>query len=145
MPLLKRLAEEKKLANMSFYPFQPVEFAPHNYAMANVNINALPRGIVYTCLPSKTAICLNSARPMVSSLEKDSWLAGTLAGIDKSAVVDVDDAEGFAQAILDFYRKGVKGNSDNSRDVFRRLFSVENARSYVNVLETIARNGKGGR
>ena len=138
MPLLKRLAQEKKLANMSFFPFQPVEFAPHNYAMANVNINALPKGIVYTCLPSKTAICLSCARPMVCSMEKESWLAKTLSEVDKCSVVDIDDAVGFANAILDFYRKGVTSNSSNSRSLFHRLCSVDNARKYVQNLEDIA-------
>ena len=138
MPVLKRLAQEKGLANMSFFPFQPVEFAPHNYAMANVNINALPKGIVYTCLPSKTAICLSCARPMVCSMEKDSWLAKTLSGVDKCSVVDIDDARGFADAILNYYRNGITSNSSNSRELFRRLCSVDNAKEYVRNLEDIA-------
>lgn len=138
MPILQRLAQEKGLKNMSFYPFQPVEFAPHNYAMAHININALPKGIVYTCMPSKTAISLNCARPMVVSMEKESALAKLLSTVDKCTVVDVDDAEGFAESILANFRNHVIENSCNAREMFRGLCSNNNAKHYVKILESLA-------
>lgn len=137
MSLLKKMSNEKKLVNMSFFPYQPVEFAPHNYAMANVNINALPKGIVYTCMPSKTAITLNSARPMVLSMELDSWLAKTLSKVDKCTVVDVDDSKGFSESILYYYKRKITNNSINSRDLFRKNFSKNNAKKYVSELESL--------
>ena len=138
MPLLKKLVLEKKLDNVSFYPFQPVEFAPHNYAMANVNINALPKGIVYTCLPSKTAISLSCARPMVMSMEKESWLGKTLAAVDKCTVVDIDDVKGFVEGILYYYQNNITENSTDSRQLFHKLCSVENAKEYVVNLQEVA-------
>lgn len=140
MPVLKRLAEEKELRNMSFYPYQPVEFAPHNYAMAHININALPKGIIYTCMPSKTATMLNCARPMVVSVERESAFAQMLSGVDKCTVVDVDDMQGFAEAILSNYRKHINADSENAREVFRRMCSKENAKGYVDILGEMAEN-----
>lgn len=138
MEYLKKVAKEKKLTNMRFYPYQPLEFALHNYAMAHVGINALPKGIVYTCMPSKTAQMLSMARPMVSSMELDSWLARVLSTVDKSIVVDVDDDKGFADAILKiFYSKNYE-NSENARSVASSLCSRENAKRYVFELEKLA-------
>lgn len=137
MPVLKRLAAQKGLRNISFYPYQPEEFAPHNYAMAHININTLPRGIVYTCMPSKTATCLNCARPMVVAVEKESALSDMLKRVDKCTVVDVDDTKGFAEAILKNYRENVKEDSLNSREVFREMCSKENAVRYAEILESI--------
>ena len=138
MPVLKRLATEKGLQNISFYPYQPEEFAPHNYAMAHVNINALPKGIIDTCMPSKTATMLNCARPMIVSVEKKSAYAQMLSTVDKCTVVDVDDTKGFADAILHNYKEHVVDNSENARDVFKKMCSKENAKCYVEILEEIA-------
>lgn len=139
MPILKSIAEEKKLKNISFYPYQPVEFAPHNYAMAHVNINALPRGIINTCMPSKTATMLNCARPMVVSVEKESAFAKMLSSVDKCTVVDVDDTRGFANAILNNYRKHIVEDSDNARDVFKEMCSKEHAKQYVEIIEEMSK------
>lgn len=137
MPVLKRLAEEKGLKNISFYPYQPAEYAPHNYAMAHVNINALPEGIVYTCMPSKTATMLNCARPMIVSVEKESSFAQMLSKVDKCTIVDVNDAQGFAEAILDNYRSNIVENSANAREVFKKMCSKEHAKEYVRILDSM--------
>lgn len=137
MPTLKKIAAEKGLQNISYYPYQPEEFAPHNYAMAHVNINALPKGIIATCMPSKTATMLNCARPMVVSVEKESAYAQMLSKVDKCTVVDVGDTKGFADAILRNYRDHVVGDSENAREVFRKMCSKENATCYVDILEEL--------
>lgn len=137
MALLKNLVKEKNLANVSFYPYQPIEYAPHNYAMAHVNINALPKGIITTCMPSKTATMLNSARPMIVSVEKDSAYAKLLNKVDKCTIVDVDDAKGFAQAILDNYYNHITENSLNAREVFLQMCSRKHAKEYVRIMESM--------
>lgn len=135
MQYLKSRAKENQLDNMSFYPYQPEEFARHNYAMADININALPAGIIDTCMPSKTATMLNSARPMVVSVEKDSVYASILKQIDKCFVVDVDDAKGFAEGIMQLYHQGARQKSNNARMVFEKYCSCKNAKEYVRIME----------
>ena len=110
MKTLKELVEEKKLSNMLFYPYQPVEYAPHNYAMAHVNINALPKEIIKTCLPSKTATMLNSSRPMVVAVEKNSGYAKILNSVERCTVVDPGDSEAFVSAILDIFNSHNNSN-----------------------------------
>lgn len=139
MQKLKNMAKEKGLRNMAFFPYQPEEYARHNYAMAHVNINALPRGIITTCMPSKTATMLNAARPMVVAVEADSDYAQILRKVDKCVVVNWNDSQLFTEAIVKLYRDGIKEDSGNSRDVFRTLCSVDNAKKYVETLEELGR------
>ena len=139
LPLLKRIVEEKHLKNISFYPYQPVEFAPHNYSMAHVNINALPKGIIYTCMPSKTATMLNCARPMIISVEKESAYAKLLSQVDKCNIVDIDDVESFADIILKNYYSGQKESSSNAYDFFITHFSKSNSLCYCELLEKLCK------
>lgn len=138
MGYLRKVASEHQLENMSFYPYQPEEFARHNYAMADININALPKGIIDTCMPSKTATMLNSLRPMVVSVEKNSVYASILKQVDKCIVVDVDDAASFADGIMRLYRQGARQKSQNARTVFEKYCSCTNAKKYVRILESMA-------
>ena len=135
MHYLKSRAEEAQLDNISFYPYQPEEYARHNYAMADININALPAGIIDTCMPSKTATMLNSARPMVVSVEKNSVYASILNQVDKCTVVDVDDVKGFAEGIMQLYHQGARQKSNNARMVFEKYCSCKNAKEYVRIME----------
>lgn len=138
MNKLKNMVREKGIDNVAFFGYQPEEFARHNYAMAHVNINALPQGIITTCMPSKTATMLNAAKPMVVAVEKDSDYAKILCEVDKCTVVDWNDVEGFADAILNIYHQGGRPDSNNSREVFRKKCSTENAKQYVRLLEKTA-------
>ena len=140
MPKLKALAEERGLDNISFFPYQPENYARHNYAMAHVNINALPKGIITTCMPSKTATMLNAARPMVVAVERDSHYAQMLRRVDRCAVVDWDDTDGFTEAILAMYKAGDHRESANARAVFKDYCSCENAKQYVTILEQLGRD-----
>lgn len=142
MQKLQDMVQEKKLNNMSFFPYQPEEYARHNYSMAHVNINALPKGIIYTCMPSKTATMLNSARPMVIAVEPNSDYARIIKEVEKAVVVDCNDAEGFAQAILKKYQASDRTESGNARAVFRKYCSYENAKQYVEYMKQTAAEGK---
>ena len=137
MEKLKELVQERNIDNMNFYPYQPIEFAPHNYAMAHVNINALPKGIIETCLPSKTATMLNSMRPMVVAVELDSEYASILHRVDKCTVVNWDDLDGFVSGILKIYKSKDYSNSLNARIIFKEYFSENNAKEYITILEEL--------
>lgn len=137
MQKLRDMAKEKDLINITFFPYQPEDYARHNYAMAHVNINALPKGIIATCMPSKTATMLNAARPMVVAVEEASDYARILRKVDKCVVVDWDDSQGFTDAILKMYKNGDSSESRNAREIFRSICSVENAKKYADILEEL--------
>lgn len=137
---LKNRVDKEKLANILFYPSQPMEFAPDNYCMADMNINPVPKGVMYTCMPSKTATCLLSLKPTVVSMDLDSDMAKRLSEVEYWSVVAPGDAQGMANAILEqYYSNDWAVKSENAECFLKELGPVENARKYVEILENISK------
>lgn len=138
-------AEELHLKNMRFFPPQPMEYAPDNYCMADVNINPVPKGVMYTCMPSKTNTCLLSRKPTVTAMDLESDMAKKLSQVDLWTVVASGDAKAMADAILERYRcENWNAYSQDAADFMRQLGPVENAGQYVRILEEAAgRNTRG--
>lgn len=136
---LQQKAQERRLDNLLFFPPQPMEYAPDNYCMADVNINPVPKGVMFTCMPSKTNTCLLSQKPTVTAMDLDSDMAKKLSRVDLWTVVASGDAKAMADAILKQYRSGNWNvHSQNAADFMRRLGPVENANEYVRILEETA-------
>lgn len=131
---LKTRAEEEGLNNILFYPRQPMEYAQDNYCAADVNINPVPKGVIYTCMPSKTATCLLSEKPTILSMDLDSDMAKKLSTVDQWIIVAPGDAQAMADGILEVYRNGIR-RSKNAAQFLAELGPVENAKQYVRILE----------
>ncbi len=137
---LKNAAESQNADNIVFYPSQPMEYAADNYCMADVNINLVPKGVMFTCTPSKTNTCLLSRKPTVVSMDSESDMAQRLSKVDKWTVVAPDDAKAMAEGILKYYKEidwksGETAKSGNSAEFIAKLGPVENAYKYVKILE----------
>ena len=135
---LKARTEELSLKNVRFYDRQPMEYAQDNYCAADVNINPVPKGVIYTCMPSKTATCLLSEKPTVVSMDLDSDMAKRLGCVDQWSVVAPGDSDAMAEEILKVYKNGSR-KSDNAAKFLSELGPVENAKLYVKILEEAVR------
>ena len=131
---LKSRVEGEGLKNVLFYPRQPMEYAQDNYCAADVNINPVPKGVMYTCMPSKTATCLLSEKPTVVSMDLDSDMAQRLDKVDQWTVVAPGDAQAMATAILKVHQNGSQ-KSRNAAQFLAELGPLENAKQYVRILE----------
>lgn len=138
---LKIRVEEEGLKNVLFYPRQPMEYAQDNYCAADVNINPVPKGVMYTCMPSKTATCLLSEQPTVVSMDLDSDMAKRLSEVDQWTVVAPGDAQAMADAIFSVYKNGSR-KSKNAAHFLAELGPVENAKQYVRILEESSHDNK---
>ncbi|MCR5742990.1 MAG: glycosyltransferase family 4 protein [Lachnospiraceae bacterium] len=134
----KARIEEEELTNILLFGFQPMEYAQDNYCAADININPVPKGVMYTCMPSKTATCLLSQKPTVVSMDLDSDMAKRLSTVDQWTVVAPGDAQAMANAILKVYREGSR-KSENAAKFLQELGPVENAREYVKIIECIVK------
>ena len=136
----KQRVQEENLTNILFFGRQPMEYAQDNYCMADVNINPVPKGVMYTCMPSKTATCLLSEKPTVVSMDLDSDMAKKLRTVDQWTVVAPGDAQAMADAILKVYASGGGRKSSNAADFLRKLGPVENAAAYVKIIEEVGQS-----
>ena len=143
---LKNRVAEEDLKNVLFYGRQPMEYAQDNYCMAHVNINPVPAGVMYTCMPSKTATCLLSQKATVVSMDLDSDMAKRLSGVDGWTVVAPGDYQAMADSILKIYESGGWGKlSSNAAQFLQELGPVENAAQYTRILEEAASRQTGHR
>ncbi len=131
---LKARTKELGLENVRFYGRQPMEYAQDNYCAADININPVPKGVIYTCMPSKTATCLLSEKPTVVSMDLDSDMARRLNTVDQWSVVAPGDSDSMAEEILKVYKNGSR-KSNNAARFLSELGPVENAKLYVKILE----------
>lgn len=138
---LKQRAAEEMLVNIFFYGRQPMEHAQDNYCMADVNINPVPKGVMYTCMPSKTATCLLSRKATVVSMDVESDMAKKLSKVDLWTVVAPGDYQSMADAILQIYQSGQwDRKSVNSAEFLQHLAPVENAAAYTDLLVNVSQN-----
>ena len=135
---LKARVKELGLINVRFFCRQPMEYAQDNYCAADVNINPVPKGVMYTCMPSKTATCLLSEKPTVVSMDLDSDMAKRLSTVDQWSVVAPGDSDSMANEILKIYKNG-SCRSNNAAKFLDELGPVENAKIYVKILEEAVR------
>lgn len=124
-------ATELGLKNVMFYPIQPAEIASHIYAMADINIIPLKKGVINTALPSKTAACLSCGKPIIACIDKDSEFAKLLSDYGVGPIVSPDDPDELAKSILEMRNKneslGEMGIAARKcfEDCFRRSKNVE--------------------
>ena len=137
---LKKMINRYELNNVRIFPSQPMEFAPDNYCMADVNIILVPKGVIYTCMPSKINTALLCQKPTIVSIDLDSDMAIKLASVDKWCVISPGDSESMVQAILKYYNSSEWGNKSNNSSLFlNQLGSISNAEQYVHIIEEIVR------
>lgn len=131
-------AKKFDLKNIRFYPMHPSKYAPHIYAMADINIIPLKSGVIQTALPSKTANCLSCGKPIVACIDKSSYFAKMIESCDKCSVIDSNDAAGLANCINEYYKKNIKGHSVSTRELFKQKFLKSlNTQSYVDLVKNL--------
>jgi colanic acid biosynthesis glycosyl transferase WcaI len=97
---LVKQAEQSRLSNVLFLPFQPREKLSEVLASADVALITLKRGMGAGSLPSKTLSGLASGRPLVVSVDEDSDTWNLVEQAEAGLCVPPEDPSCLAQAIL---------------------------------------------
>lgn len=129
---LQEKATEEGVVNISFLPMQPAELAPSIYGLADVNIIPLKQGVYKTALPSKTATCLACQRPIIFAIGKSSLFGKRVAVETGCLLVDSDDAQELADAIL-----SIRNGDSNVRTAdffYNNLTKTANSRRYAEIV-----------
>ncbi len=93
-------AEQGKLKNVKFIPFQPRQLLPEVLASANVSLVSLQRGIGYSSLPSKTFSILSSGRPMIACIDEESETWNLIKRAEAGLCVPPENPSALVDAIL---------------------------------------------
>ena len=130
---LEKKAKEYSIENISFWPMQSAELAPVIYSVADVNVIPLAKNVYKTALPSKTATCLASGKPIIFAIGEDSKFGNLVRNETNNKVIDTDKPEELVKAI-----KSIRGKE--KRDLndlfFMKYFRLSNnCARYVNIIE----------
>lgn len=98
-PLLQRLAEQKKLNNVRFLPFQPRERYPEVLLAADMNLVALNSKATEVSVPSKVYKQMASGRPVLVISSPDNELAHLIINGKCGLLIPPDDPQGLVQAL----------------------------------------------
>jgi colanic acid biosynthesis glycosyl transferase WcaI len=92
-------AERRGLANLRFFPYQPKRRLSESFAIADIFIVSLKRGLAGFIVPSKLYGILAAGRPFVAAVEADCEVAQIAREHGCGVVVEPGNREAMAAAI----------------------------------------------
>jgi colanic acid biosynthesis glycosyl transferase WcaI len=98
-PVLMRMAEDKKLSNVRFLPFQPRERYPEVLRAADMNLVALNSKATDVSVPSKVYKQMASGRPVLVISSPSNELAHLIINGKCGLLVAPDDPQGLVEAL----------------------------------------------
>lgn len=96
-------AQQLRLPNVRFLPFQPNEAVPEMYAASDVCVVPMRRGFTNESVPHKAFTIMASGKPMVAALDEDSEIRGLVERTQCGLCVEPEDAHALAEAIRILY------------------------------------------
>jgi colanic acid biosynthesis glycosyl transferase WcaI len=139
-PELENMAEEKRLKNVKFFPFQPREDVPLIYSLADVCIVSLKRDIVVESVPSKTYTIMASGRPIVATVNHDTEVRRLIEQTQCGISVDPEDPQKLSEAILKLHQNPSLGEEMGKRGrdyIVKNLSNRVAAKQYCDLIHQI--------
>lgn len=131
--IMKRFSN---LKNVIYYPFVDQQYAEKIYSQADLNVIPLkPKGI-FTAMPSKTATCFRTRRPVLFCIDENSISAKIFKELG-GVYVTKPNYKTIANKITEISKK--TGNQYDSRDSFFLMYMSKksNPRKYISAIESM--------
>jgi len=100
---LMEMAEQWRLNNVRFLPYQPKEKLSESLGSADIHLVPLKSGLSNYSVPSKVYGIMASGKPIVASVDEDSEIASIVAKAGCGLVVEPENARALAEAISTLY------------------------------------------
>ena len=99
----KKIAHEKGLENMFFFPLQPVEKVSQVYSLGNLGVVACKKGLGKGAFPSKTWSIMSAGTPVIANYDEDTDLERLIKDNALGVFSAADDSEQMAERIMEMY------------------------------------------
>ncbi len=137
---LVSLAEEKKLTNIRFLPYQPSQTMPYSCTSGDISVITLKPEAKGLCIPTKFQTALASGQAILAIVPKESEIADLLDEEDCGIFVEPGSPEKIAQSILMLHQNPalISTFRHKARKVFERKFTKKQAvESYAELFRTV--------
>jgi glycosyltransferase involved in cell wall biosynthesis len=134
---IQQYQKEKKLDNLIFLPFQPIDKLNESLSLGDLMLVTLRDGLEGLVVPSKAYSALGAARPLVYVGNPSGEIARMIVEEKIGSVVPPQAGYELAQTILRYYRQPdlCKEHGQNAFALSRGRYSRQQALvSYLNVL-----------
>lgn len=120
-----KLATEKNLTNIKFYPLEPQDMVSDVYSACNISIIPLIRGVIGNSVPSKAALLMACKRPIINSIDEDTDYYNMFNDNNIGVSVSNNNPEKVAEAIFDLYmnKDKVKILAENAYEFGAKYYS----------------------
>jgi colanic acid biosynthesis glycosyl transferase WcaI len=141
---LRLRAQELKLSNVRFLPFQPKENISGLFASADVFLIPLKQGLGGYSVPSKAYAVFASGRPYVASIESASELAVLTREAQCGLVAAPQDAAALKEALLWMYAHPAERQEmgTRSRELSSRFNRSKGVAHYYELFTRVCRSQK---
>lgn len=93
-------AEGRKLQNIKFFPWQPLEIISDVYSACSVELIPLTKGVIYNSFPSKGSLLMACGKCILVSVESDSSYYREINENNAGICVSRNSPQNVANAIL---------------------------------------------
>ncbi len=97
---LKQMANEMRLTNVVFCPFQDRDRLPQVLATADISLVTLQRGVAFRSLPSKSYSILASGRPIIAAADEGSDSYDLIIRSRSGICIEPENSEELVNAII---------------------------------------------
>lgn len=141
----KKIAQEKGLKNMSFFPLQPVEKVSQVYSLGDLGIVACKKGLGKGAFPSKTWSIMSAGTPVIANYDEDTDLERLVKDNGLGVFSAADDSEQMAQRIMDMYnnRELCAEYGRNARQyILDNVSKEKSTQKYVDVIKEVVEENR---
>lgn len=141
----KKIAQEKGLKNMFFFPLQPVEKVSQVYSLGDLGIVACKKGLGKGAFPSKTWSIMSAGTPVIANYDEDTDLERLVKDNGLGVFSAADDSEQMAQRIMEMYdnRELCAEYGRNARQyILDNVSKDKSTQKYVDVIKEVVEESR---
>ena len=141
----KKIAQEKGVKNMFFFPLQPVEKVSQVYSLGDLGIVACKKGLGKGAFPSKTWSIMSAGTPVIANYDEDTDLERLVKDNGLGVFSAADDSEQMAERIMDMYnnRELCAEYGRNARQyILDNVSKEKSTQKYVDVIKEVVEENR---
>ena len=141
----KKIAQEKGLNNMFFFPLQPVEKVSQVYSLGNLGVVACKKGLGKGAFPSKTWSIMSAGTPVIANYDEYTDLERLVKDNGLGVFSAADDSEQMSQRIMEMYnnRELCAEYGRNARQyILDNVSKEKSTQKYVDVIKEVVEENR---